>query len=125
MLLNEFFGNYAFKTGSDNATSKEDAKMKEDDLCNDVFEYIINNDKLHKEEFFPIAEKVVREATKEHNSDLWMPMANKGCMQFYKENKMKEDPKKIFTMEMRKELCSKIAEHYQGDILKGIYNLGK
>jgi hypothetical protein len=125
MLLNEFFGNYAFKTGNDHATSKEDAKIKEADLCDDVFEYIINNDKLHKEEFFPIAEKVVKEATKEQKSDLWMPMATKGCMQFYKENKMKEDPKKIFTMEMRKKICDKLAEHYQGDILKGIYNLGK
>jgi hypothetical protein len=125
MLLNEFFGNYAFKTGNDNATSKEDAKLRQEDLCNDVFEYIINNDKLHKEDFFTIAEKLIKEATKEHDPSIWIPIANKGCMQFYKENKMKEDPKKLFTAEMRKELCSKISEHYQGDILKGIYNLGK
>ncbi len=122
MLLNEFFGSYTFKTGSNK--TDEDARMKEADLVAEVFEYIINNDALHKTEFFPIAEKVVREATKEHKSDLWMPLATKGCVKFYKENEMKEDPKKIFTVEMRKELCNKLAEHYQGDILKGIYNLG-
>lgn len=123
MLLNEFFGSYDFKTGSNK--HDEDAKMKEADLVSEVFEYIINDDNLHKTDFFPIAEKVVKEATKEQKSDLWMPLATKGCINYYKENEMKDDPKKIFTMEMRKDLCDKLAEHYQGDILKGIYNLGK
>jgi len=123
MLLNEFFGSYNFKTSNDK--HNKDAEMKEADLVSEIFEYIINNDDLHKEDFLPVAEQMARTATKEQKSDLWMPMANKGCLKFYKENKMKEDPKKIFTMEMRKELCNKLAEHYQGDILKGIYNLGK
>lgn len=123
MLLNEFFGSYAFKT--DARKNKEDDRIKDEDLVSEVFEYIINDDDLHKSEFFPIAEKVIKEATKEQKSDLWMPLATKGCIRFYKENEMKEDPKKIFNMEMREELCDKLAEHYQSDILKGTYNLGK
>ena len=98
MLLNEFFGNYAFKTGNDNATSKEDAKLRQEDLCNDVFEYIINNDKLHKEDFFTIAEKLIKEATKEHDPSIWIPIANKGCMQFYKENKNSSRRHKKFNL---------------------------
>lgn len=123
MLLNEFFGSYTFKT--DTNKKDEDSRLKEESLIADVFEYIINNDSLHKEEFLPIAEQIIKHPTQEQKSDVWMPLATKGCVKFYKENKMREDPKQIFTKEMRKELCAKLAEHYQGDILKGIYNLGK
>jgi uncharacterized protein YpiB (UPF0302 family) len=123
MLLNEFFGSYNFKSKATN--SNEELKVKNDGLCADVLEYIINNDSLHKNVFFPIAEKLIKEATKEYKSDVWMPLANKGCMSFYKMAEMKDNPTKIFPEEFRKELCEKLAEHYQSDILKGLYKLGK
>lgn len=123
MLLNEFFGSFNFK--SDTNKKEEDTRIKNERLCDDIFEYIINNDSLHKTLFFPIAEKLIKEATKEHDTDLWLPMVNKGCMGFYRMAEMKENPNKVFTKEFRKELCDKLAEHYQNDILKGIYNLGK
>jgi hypothetical protein len=124
MLLNEFFGSYNFKH-SKSASHDEELKLKNEALCNDVLEYILNNDNLHKTSFFSIAEKVVREATKEHKTDLWMPLAEKGCLEFYKFSEMKEDPRKVFSKEFREDLCDRLAEHYQSDILKGVYNLGK
>lgn len=123
MLLNEFFGSFNFKSSS--SKKDEDMRLKNEALCDDVLEYIINNDSLHKTMFFPIAEKLIKEATKEHDSDIWLPLVNKGCMGFYKMAEMKENPNKIFTKELRKELCDKLAEHYQSDILKGMYKLGK
>jgi hypothetical protein len=123
MLLNEFFGSHDFKSKS--KSSDEELKVKNSALCDNVLEYIINNDNLHKTMFFPIAEKLIREATKEHKSEIWMPLANKGCMGFYKMSEMKDNPNRVFPEEFRKELCDKLAEHYQNDILKGMYKLGK
>lgn len=124
MLLNEFFGHFDFKNHKPKSQDEE-LKIKNDKLCDDVLEYILNNDQLHKKVFFPIAEKVVREATKEHKSDIWMPLANKGCMGFYKERDLKEDPRQLFSKEFREDLCDRLAEHYQNDLIKGVYNLGK
>jgi hypothetical protein len=123
MLLNEFFGSQDFKSKS--KSSDEELKVKNSALCDNVLEYIINNDNLHKTMFFPIAEKLIKEATKEHKSEIWMPLANKGCMGFYKMSEMKDNPNRVFPEEFRKELCDKLAEHYQNDILKGMYKLGK
>lgn len=124
MLLNEFFGSFDFKTHKSKSQDDE-IKIKNDKLCDDVLEYILNNDRLHKQEFFPIAEKVVREATKEHKSDIWLPLANKGCMSYYKDQDLKEDPRKLFSKEFREDLCDRLAEHYQNDLIKGVYSLGK
>jgi hypothetical protein len=122
MKLYEFFGNYKFNTDKNN---QEDNQLRDEGLADQVFEYIVNNDNLQKQEFFPIAEKIFREATKEQTPGIWLPMVNRGCMEYYKQEGMKDNPNKIFTKEMRKELCNKMAEHYQPDILKGTYQLGK
>jgi spermidine synthase len=125
MLLNEFFGTINLKNNPESSKKEEHQKVKQEGLSSDVFEYIINNDRLHKTVFFPIAEKVVKESTKEQDPKVWMPIVNKGCMEFYSATKMKENPREIFTEEFREELCQKMAEHYTPDILKGVYNLGK
>jgi len=125
MLLNEFFGSINLKTNTESSKKEEHKKVKQQALADDIFEYIINNNKLHKNVFFPIAEKIVKEATKEHDPKMWMPIVNKGCMEFYNHIKLKDNPKELFTEEFREELCHKMAEHYNRDILTGIYNLGK
>ena len=122
MKLYEFFSSYNFNT---NKNTQEDKKIQEEGLSEDVFEYIINNDNLQKTEFFPIAERIFKEATKEQDHKIWLPMVNKGCMEFYRQNEMKGNPTKIFTKELRDRLCNRLSEHYQADILKGNYQLGK
>lgn len=124
MLLNEFFGRLKINTGG--KPSKDDEKkLKEEGMLEDVFEFIINDDALHKNVFFPIAEQMGNSPTKEHKPEEWMPLANKGCMKFYNKLNLKENPKELFTKKFREDLCSRLAEHYNGDILKGIYKLGK
>lgn len=104
---------------------QDETKLKEAGLADEIFEFIINDDHLYKKVFFSIAEKIVKEATKEHDAKEWMPMVNKGCMKFYEQAQMIEDPKQIFSKEFREEMCARLADHYQPDILKGVYNLGK
>jgi hypothetical protein len=123
MLLNEFFGTMKFNVNGD--AKQPDSKEREEGLADEIFEFIINDDQLYKKTFFPIAEKIVREATIEHDVKEWMPMVNKGCMKFYEQMGIKEDPKQVFSKEFREEMCSRLADHYQPDILKGVYNLGK
>jgi hypothetical protein len=122
MKLYEFFGNYNFNT---NKTTSEDKKIQDESVAEQVFEYIINNDVLQKTEFFPIAERIFKEATKKQDHKIWLPMVNKGCMEYYRRTEMKGNPTKIFTDELRERLCNRMSEHYQADILKGTYQLGK
>lgn len=124
MLLNEFFG--SLKINVNGRPLKDDEKkLKEEGMLEDVFEYIINDDTLHKTVFFPIAEEMGNSPTKEHLPEEWMPLANKGCMKFYNKFKLKENPKELFHKKFREDLCSRLSEHYNGDILKGTYKLGK
>ena len=124
MLLNEFFGQLKIKANGKPSENEEQA-LKEDGMLEDVLEFILNDDTLHKTVFFPIAEEIGRNATKEQRPDAWMPLANKGCMKFYNKFNLKESPKQLFHKKFREDLCSRLAEHYNGDILKGIYDLGK
>jgi hypothetical protein len=123
MLLNEFFGHFNVK--SEKKNTDEDLKLKEEGMCDDIFEFILNDDDLHKRVFFPIAEEIVNKPTTDHTPDEWLPMVNKGCMKFYHRNALKEDPSTLFNKKFRENLCHKLADHYNPDILKGIYDLGK
>jgi hypothetical protein len=125
MLLNEFFGRLNIKNDKPSAKEEENDKLRETQMLEDVLEYIINDDTLHKKVFFPIAEEIGSKPTAEHGCDVWMPLANKSCMKFYHKFGLQEDPLTLFTKEFRESLCTRIAEHYNGDILKGIYKLGK
>ena len=120
MKLYEFFGSF-------NLEGKKEEKLKfnEDQLSRDIIEFVRNNDNLHKKVFMPIAEKIARSPTKEIDHSIWMPLVNKGCMEFYKHQEMKENPNKVFSKEFRENLCKKLGEEYQKEILKGMYNLGK
>jgi len=123
MLLNEFFGRMNLRTSS-SSKEQEEIKIKEEGMSEDIFECIINDDDLHKKVFFPIAEEIVNKPTEEHDPSIWMPLVNKGCMKFYRQHELKEDPKKLFSKKFREDLCTKMSEHYNKDILKGAYNLG-
>jgi hypothetical protein len=124
MLLNEFFGHLHIKNSS-NTSKDQDTKLKEEGLLADLLEFILNDDALHKNVFFPIAEEIGRRPTEEHTPEAWMPLANKGCMKFYHKFDLKENPKELFSKKLREELCTRLSEHYNSDILKGVYNLGK
>jgi hypothetical protein len=123
MLLNEFFGNYN-AGGAKNEDEKNKKKYEEAELADAIYEFILHNDKLHKEQFIPIAQKIHRNPTQKHKSDIWLPLVTKGCMEFYHHNKMMEDPVKMFNEKFRFDLCELFANECNKHILKGDFDLG-
>jgi hypothetical protein len=110
---------------------KELLKNRDDqNMGDDLFNYIIDHSKLHKDFFHPIAIKM-HKAHKSNKLDKdqmvkeFADMVNKGCMEFYHHKKLKEHPGKIFTKELREDLCERLFDHYREDIIKGKYKIGQ
>ena len=123
MLLNEFFGSYD-AAGAKKEDEKHKKKYEEAELAEAIYEFILHHDKLHKEQFIPIAQQIHRNPTKEHENEIWMPLVTKGCMEFYHHNKMMEDPLKMFHKKFRHDMCELFANECNKEILKGEYQLG-
>jgi len=123
MKLFEFFGTLGLDNPS-NEEKKEDHQLsleQESHLKNDLFFYILDHDDLHRRQFHDIAETVIKD--KDSKPAVWLPLVNKGCMEFYRHHKMNQDPKDIFHKELRDEICHMLDDHYRKDILKGEYHL--
>jgi hypothetical protein len=121
MRLNEFFSKPI------NATSKvEDRNRDEEVDKDDLFWYIIDHDKLHKDYFFPIANKIkkLKECGPEMILELFTPMVEKGCKEYFKDKKLVGNLGKLFDKEMRQDLCQRLHDHYLDDIRKDKYTLG-
>lgn len=124
MLLKEFFGR-AIAAGKELAQNEKD-KDKEN---LDLFYYILDHDKLHKDYFFPIAKKIKethhkKNINKEEYVKKFMPMVNKGCMEYYKHKNLNGKIGKLFPKSLREELCEKLFDHYFEDVLKDRYQIG-
>lgn len=121
MLLNEFFGkpiNAVSNVDKDNRNKKVDS--------DDLFWYIVDHDRLHKDYFFPIAKKLktLKECGPEMVLELYMPMVEKGCREYYEDKKLTGRLGKLFDQEMREELCQRLHDHFYEDIKKDTYKLG-
>jgi len=119
MKLFEFFGRTsAPKQSSD----KEDDNFSKDEL----FWFLIDNDNLYKKYVFPIAKKIKKKRTlpKESIIKEFLPMVNKGCLEFAEDKKIFGKPSKLFSKELREELCERLYDHYRDDIVKDQYKLG-
>ncbi len=127
MLLKEFFSVPSIEKHQDDSKGKDKDKAQ---LANDVYWFILDHDRLHKQHFIPIAQEIYskvkrkQELDQEHYTECWMPMVEQGCSDYYTKNKMKGNIKKLFDEDFRKELCQKIAERHLEDIKKGEYKLG-
>lgn len=127
MKLYEFFGNIKHDTNP-NADSDTFKKEEEKALADQLFWFIIDNDKLHKEEFLPLAKKIKAAAKADkkesgHDWKLWMPMVKKGCEEFYKRHDVQGHPNDVFNKEFREDLCKRLADHSHKDIVKGEYKI--
>lgn len=124
MLLNEFFGKPV-------DIKKEMSKDRDDkNLGDELFWYIVDHDRIHKDYVIPLAKMIKRNhekdtMDKEKLVNEFMPMVKKGCAEFYQHKKMTENPDKVFTKEIRKELCEKLFDHYREDIVKDAYQVGQ
>jgi hypothetical protein len=131
MKLYEFFSVASVKDHDPNLDqNRKSSKEEREKLANDVFWFILDHDDLHKQHFLPIAQEIYKESTKgnvdrKKYKECWMPMVEQGCMSFYKKQKMKGNPNKVFTEEFCEDICERLAEHHIEDIVKGSYKLGK
>ena len=121
MLLNEFF-NHAIDIGKNQKQKDRDNPKLGDDL----FWYILDHDKLHKDYFFEIADKIknLKECPVSMVEELFMPMVVKGCREFYSKNKLEGKLGKVFSKELREEMCQKLYDHYKDDVKQDKYRLG-
>jgi hypothetical protein len=123
MLLNEFFGK-PVDIGKKMSKDQDDQK-----LSDELFWYIVDHDRLHKDFFHPIAVKMKKQQDggkedKEKTVIEFAPMVKKGCLEFFKFKKMKGHPEKVFNKELFKDICEKLYDHYSQGIKKDHYKLG-
>lgn len=125
MKLYEFFGTWNAKTPLDplNPMDKnhdgEVTNEEKDGFKNDLFFYILDNDDIHKKQFYEVTEQIY--ADKEIPESVWMPMVNRGCLEFYREKNLRDDPKDLFTKEFREDICQMLDTHFRKDVIKGEY----
>lgn len=107
MILKEFFGQAINPLKSENIKNKSD-------ISDDVFWYILDHDKLHKDYYFPISKVIKKSKQRDHDKiiERFMPMVNKGCKEYYNDKKMEGKLGKCFPKEMREELCQRLYDHY-------------
>jgi len=124
MKLMEFFGKNIDPSG------ELEQKSKEQNMGDDLFWYIVDHDRLHKDFFHPTAKKIKN--AHEHNKldreamvSEFMPMVIKGCKEYYHHAKLPGHIENIFTEELRKDMCERLYDHYREDIIKGHYKLGQ
>lgn len=123
MLLKEFFGR-AIEAGK-KTNPKKDEEQK---LSDELFWYIVDHDRLHKDFFHPIASKIkhqqkTNKVDKEKNVLEFRPMVEKGCKEFYHHKKLNGRLGKLFPKDLRDDLCERLHDHYFDDIQKNKYKL--
>ena len=123
MLLKEFFGKAI-------DINKEMQKNRDDDnIGNDLFWFIIDHDRLHKDHFHPLAKKIHHshksgKLDKENIVKDFLPMVKKGCMEFYEKNKLPGRLQDHFDKEFVKDMCERLFDHYREDVVQGKYKIG-
>jgi len=103
------------------------SKMDEEKLTTTLYEFIIDDDQLHKEFFIPLALKINahgKNLNRETLPSKFMPMINRGCTLFYDIHQLKGSEDKILTKRIREAVCQRIAEQSVDEILRGEYQLG-
>lgn len=121
MKLYEFFGSWQAKAPMDTEEPGKPTQDEKEHFKNDLYFYILDNDDLHKKNFYEIAEHISND--KECSENVWLPMVNRGCMEYYKEKNLQDDPKDLFTKDFREDLCKMLDDHFREDVVKGEYKL--
>jgi hypothetical protein len=108
MLLKEFFGN-KLEVNKDHSTNS---------LSNDVFWFILDHDRIHKDYGLPIIKQLKKDKnlSDEDVVKVFLPLVNKGCKEYYVKNDMSGHLKQLFPKSLRAELCNQIYNHYCDNI---------
>ena len=112
MFLKEFFGK------SKQIHLKPDKNKDENQMNNELFWFILDHDRLHKDYFYPLRKKLKANQNDKSILDDIMEMVKKGCKEFYAHNKMEGKLGKLFPEELRKDVCQKLYDHYKENLKK-------
>jgi hypothetical protein len=124
MKLFEFFGNINHNPNQEEKRDPQTpGKEEEQELADNVFWFILDDDDLHKKHFMPIAKELkAKYANKKDDASqdwkVWIPMVNAGCMKYYKEHKIEDHPSDKFHKEFRRDICKRLEDHYHEAIEK-------
>lgn len=115
MLLQEFFG----RPLDLKPKSEEKDKSSQND---EMFWYFLDHDRLHKDYAIPLCQRIKKAHGKGNVDtkalvDSFMSMVEKGCMEYYHHKKLTGKPEKLFSTEMKEEMCQRLYDHYCEDIL--------
>jgi hypothetical protein len=122
MLLVEFFGKPI-------SIDKELRKNRNDSTDNnELFWYLIDHDKLHKDHFHKLSPKIYhglkhKKLDKENIVKEFMPMVKQGCMEFYHQKKLPGHFEDNFDKDFMKDLCERLFDHYAEDIENNHYKI--
>jgi hypothetical protein len=130
MKLYEFFNvpvDKKEKAFPDYANSKSDEEKTK--IADQLFWYIIDNDDLHKEFVLPFIKDMKAQITspgfnRDRFTKKWLPMINKGAKLFYKHEKLKDDPKDLFTDNLKDELCKQLCDKFIDEVKEDHYHIG-
>ena len=119
MLLNEFFGR---------TLKPQQTKDSDRNRADDLYWFILDHNKLHKDHFYPVARKIKsglkKNKVKKDECDMELkPMVEKGCMEYYQARKLSGKPAKLFPKELRDDMCNRLYDHYHEHIKKGDYKI--
>lgn len=114
MLLKEFFD----ATLRDIKNKNQDDDINQDD---ELFSFIINHDKLHKDYGIPLCMKIKEmiynpSFDKSKLQKEMMPMVEKGCKEYYEYKKLNEKLSKVFPKSLREQMCQKLFDYYYEDL---------
>lgn len=118
MRLLEFFEKLNFKNiDKDNASN-----------IDDVFSFILNHDKLHKDFFIPIAKKIKKDfkegkTSKKEYIKIFKPMVLKGCKEYYIKEKLNKKFENLFPEDFQLNICEKLCDHFYDDIVREKYKV--
>jgi pullulanase/glycogen debranching enzyme len=130
MKLYEFFGKIDLNQ-DEKKDSKALNKEEEQELEDQLFWFILDDNDLHKKYFMPIAKELKRIYKSDSKTDdlhdwkTWIPMVKAGCVKFYKENDVKKRIEDTFPKELRASVCKRLTDHYYKDIINDQYNVGE
>jgi tRNA(Glu) U13 pseudouridine synthase TruD len=101
---------------------------QDSNIDNEVFWFLIDNDRLHKQYFHSLAKYIFnqlqhKDIDKAADVKKFMPMVKSGCLEYYNEKKLPGHFEDNFDKEAMKDLCDKLYDHYIEDIKNKQYQI--
>ena len=128
MKLYEFFNIPVNKKEKENPSVIGISQEEKQKMADELFWFILDNDRLHKEYVLPFVNSMKDQITsptfnKDRFTKMWMPMVNKGCKEFYSKHKLKKDPKELFDDSTKTVICKSLSDKFIEEFKDDAYSV--